>query len=55
MGHSDVSTTTVYLHLINRLEGSLVLAHEDEIDAIFAAKRGPTQGTHSDTPQEVRA
>lgn len=58
MGHSDVSTTTVYLHLINRLEGSLVLAHEDEIDAIFTSRHGPAEGTHSDTPrppQEVRA
>lgn len=36
MGHSDVSTTTIYLHLINSLEGQLVLAHEDEIDQLFA-------------------
>lgn len=36
MGHSDVSTTTIYLHLINSLEGQLVLAHEDEIDRLFA-------------------
>lgn len=38
MGHSDVSTTTIYLHLVNSLEGHLVLAHEDEIDQLF----GPT-------------
>ncbi len=36
LGHQDVSTTTVYLHLINSLEGHLVLAHEDEIDQLFA-------------------
>lgn len=36
MGHSDVSTTTIYLHLVNSLEGQLVLAHEDEIDRLFA-------------------
>jgi len=36
MGHTDVSTTTGYLHLINSLEGNLVLAHEDEIDQLFA-------------------
>lgn len=37
MGHSDVSTTAIYLHLINSLEGSLVMAHEDEVDEIFAS------------------
>lgn len=37
LGHSDVSTTTIYLHLINSLEGLLVLAHEDEIDRLFAS------------------
>jgi integrase/recombinase XerD len=36
LGHSDVSTTADYLHLINSLEGHLVLAHEDEIDQLFA-------------------
>ena len=36
LGHSDVSTTVIYLHLINSLEGHLVLAHEDEIDQLFA-------------------
>ena len=36
LGHSNVSTTMVYLHLINSLEGHLVLAHEDEIDQLFA-------------------
>jgi len=41
LGHSDVSTTTLYLHLINSLEGHLVLAHEDEIDRLFAPT--PTQ------------
>ena len=37
MGHSNVSTTVIYLHLINSLEGHLVLAHEDEIDQLFAS------------------
>lgn len=37
MGHADVTTTAVYLHLINSLEGELVLAHEDEIDQLFAS------------------
>lgn len=41
LGHSDVSTTTVYLHLINSLEGLLVLAHEDEIDRLFASTPEP--------------
>lgn len=41
LGHSDVSTTTVYLHLINALEGHLVLAHEDEIDELFASTQEP--------------
>ena len=48
MGHSDVSTTTIYLHLINSLEGHLVLAHEDELDQLFA-ENGQSNGT----PQEV--
>lgn len=37
LGHSDVQTTTIYLHLINQLEAQSVLAHEDEVDAMFAA------------------
>jgi len=36
MGHSDVQTTAVYLHLINQLDAQIVLAHEDEIDRLFA-------------------
>ena len=36
LGHSDVSSTVIYLHLVNSLEGHLVLAHEDEIDMLFA-------------------
>lgn len=51
MGHSDVSTTTIYLHVINSLEGSLVMAHEDEIDEIFAAKTPHTEMPH---PNEKR-
>ena len=41
LGHADVSTTAIYLHLINSLEGQLVLAHEDEIDQLFAS---PAEG-----------
>jgi site-specific recombinase XerD len=36
MGHADISTTEIYLHLINSLEGHVVLAHEDEIDQLFS-------------------
>lgn len=36
MGHSDVQSTAIYLHLINQLEAQVVLAHEDEIDMLFA-------------------
>jgi integrase len=35
MGHSDVQTTSKYLHLINQLDAQLALAHEDEMDALF--------------------
>jgi integrase/recombinase XerD len=36
MGHSDVQTTAIYLHLINQLDAQIVLAHEDEMDRLFA-------------------
>lgn len=47
MGHSDVQTTTLYLHLINQLEAQAVLAHEDEIDMLFseAALADSTEAT----------
>ena len=45
MGHSDINTTTIYLHLINSLEGHLVLAHEDEIDALFATQKEEVNGS----------
>lgn len=35
MGHSDVQTTAVYLHVINQLSAQMILAHEDEIDQLF--------------------
>lgn len=35
LGHSDVQTTSVYLHLIEQMEGQLVLAYEDHIDELF--------------------
>ena len=44
MGHSDVSTTTLYLHLINSLEGHLVLSHEDEIDRLFTLSSAQETG-----------
>lgn len=42
MGHSDVQTTMVYLHLINQLEAQSVLAHEDEIGMMFMAVSTPS-------------
>lgn len=45
MGHSNVSTTAIYLHLINSLEGHLVLAHEDELDKLFSEKGRPDEAT----------
>lgn len=42
LGHSDVSTTMIYLHLINALEGQLVSAHEDEVDRLFMPEREAT-------------
>jgi len=36
MGHGDVQTTAIYLHLINQLDAQIVLAHEDEMDMLFA-------------------
>lgn len=46
MGHSDVQTTAIYLHLINQLDAQIVIAHEDEIDMLFAgaAPRGMNGG-----------
>lgn len=38
MGHSSAETTMVYLHLITQLDGQAVLAHEDEVDQLFASK-----------------
>lgn len=35
MGHADVQTTAIYLHVINQLSAQAVLAHEDEIDMLF--------------------
>lgn len=45
LGHSDVQTTAIYLHLIDQLEAQVVLAHEDEIDMLFCepALAGSTQ------------
>lgn len=48
MGHSDVQTTAIYLHLINQLDAQIILAHEDEIDMLFANDVGPPMaiGSH---------
>lgn len=35
LGHSSVTTTSIYLHMVNQLDAELVLQHEDEIDALF--------------------
>lgn len=35
LGHSNVTTTAKYLHLVNTLEGHLILQHEDELDKLF--------------------
>lgn len=48
MGHADVQTTAIYLHLINQLEAQIVLAHEDEMDMLFAqgGERPLGKGAH---------
>nr|WP_229421252.1 site-specific integrase [Telluria antibiotica] len=38
LGHSSVKTTAKYLHLINNLEGHLILQHEDELDKLFSSE-----------------
>jgi len=38
MGHSSVTTTSRYLHLINQLDAQLVLQHEEELDALFSGQ-----------------
>jgi integrase len=35
LGHSDVKTTAIYLHLIDQLEAQAALAHEDYVDDLF--------------------
>lgn len=35
LGHSNVTTTAKYLHLVNLLDGQLTLKHEDEMDKLF--------------------
>ena len=39
MGHSSVSTTSIYLHLINQLGAQVVLQWADEIDALFGSEK----------------
>lgn len=38
LGHSNVTTTVKYLHLVNLLEGHLILQHEDELDKLFSGE-----------------
>lgn len=38
LGHSNVTTTAKYLHLINLLEGHFILMHEDELDKLFSGE-----------------
>ncbi|MNP77142.1 site-specific tyrosine recombinase XerS [compost metagenome] len=35
LGHSSIQTTMVYLHLINELADSAVLAYDDELNDIL--------------------
>ncbi|MEB0227412.1 tyrosine-type recombinase/integrase [Pseudomonas sp. 10S4] len=37
LGHSSIQTTMIYLHLINELVESAVLAYDDELNDIFGA------------------
>jgi integrase len=39
MGHANVATTSVYLHLINQLASELILQHEAELEELFTPKR----------------
>lgn len=36
MGHADVQTTALYLHVINQMDAQIVIAHEDETDRLLA-------------------
>jgi integrase/recombinase XerD len=38
LGHSSVSSTQIYLHLLEQLDVGLLMLHEQELDAVF---RGP--------------
>ena len=38
LGHSHISSTMIYVHLLNSLDVTLVLMHEDEMDQLFAFK-----------------
>lgn len=35
LGHSSVSTTEIYLHLLSQIDGNLMLLHEEEINTLF--------------------
>jgi site-specific recombinase XerD len=39
LGHSNVETTSIYLHLITQLEAEMVLAHEEYIDELFSSAK----------------
>jgi integrase/recombinase XerD len=39
LGHKNLASTSVYLHLINQLASELVLKHEAELEELFAPKK----------------
>ena len=39
MGHKNVTTTAIYLHLINQLASELSLKHEAELEELFAPEK----------------
>jgi hypothetical protein len=38
MGHANVTSTSVYLHLINQLAAKLIMKHEAELEELFAPR-----------------
>lgn len=44
MGHANVTTTSVYLHLINQLASELILKHEAELEELFLGRARVSDG-----------